>query len=113
MLQIYCGEPYKRGARSQAVRDYLDENPQATPKQVVDGLKAKGMTVKKTLVTGIKYKKPGKPARRRAPSVHAAARRSSGAKLTIEQLLEVKQMADSLGGTSQMRQALETLEQLR
>jgi hypothetical protein len=103
----------KRGAKSQAVRDYLSENPQASPKEVVEGLKAKGVTVKVTLVNSIKYKKPSKPGKRRAPSHRMAARRSSGAAVTVEQLLDVKRLADSLGGTGQVRRALETLEQLR
>jgi hypothetical protein len=102
-----------RGAKSQAVRDYLSENPQASPKEVVDGLKAKGVKVKVTLVNSIKYKKPSKTGRRRAPSLRLAARRSSGAAVTVGQLLEVKRLADSLGGAEQVRRALETLEKLR
>jgi hypothetical protein len=103
----------KRGAKSQAVRDYLSENPQASPKEVVEGLKAKGVNVKVTLVNSIKYKKPSKAGRRRGPSVRMAARRSSRNGVTVEQLLEVKRLADSLGGAEQVRRALETLEQLR
>jgi len=103
----------KRGAKSQAVRDYLSENPQASPKEVVEGLKAKGVKVKVTLVNSIKYKKPSKAGRRRAPSHRMATRRSSGLAVTVEQLHEVKRLADSLGGMAQIRQALETLERLR
>jgi hypothetical protein len=104
----------KRGAKSQAVRDYLSENPQASPKEVVEGLKAKGVNVKVTLVNSIKYKKPSKTGRRRAMSVRMAARRSSGGvAVTVEQLVEVKRLADSLGGAEHVRRALETLEQLR
>jgi hypothetical protein len=103
----------KRGAKSQAVRDYLSENPQASPKEVVEGLKAKGVKIKVTLVNSIKYKKPSKAARRRAPKVRMAARRSSRNGVTVEQLLEVKRLADSLGGSEHVRQALEALEQLR
>jgi hypothetical protein len=33
--------------------------------------------------------------------------------VTIEQLLKVKRFADSIGGADQLRQALDTLEQLR
>ncbi len=103
----------KRGGKSQAVRDYLSENPNASPKEVVDGLMAKGVKVKVTLVNSIKYKKPSKIGRRRAPSHRMAARRSSGATVTVEQLLEVKRLADLLGGAEHVRRALETLEQLR
>jgi hypothetical protein len=103
----------KRGAKSHAVREYLSANPQASPKEVVEGLKAKGVKVKVTLVNSIKYKKPSKAGRRRAPSHRMAARRSSGVDVTVEHLLDVKRLADSLGGAEHVRRALETLEQLR
>jgi len=103
----------KRGAKSQLVRDYIAENPQARPQDIVEGLRSKGFKIKLTLVRGIKYKKPSKPGKRRGPSVRAAARRSSGANLTVEQLIELKRLTDELGGAEQLRRALETLEQLR
>jgi hypothetical protein len=103
----------KRGAKTQSVRDYLSENPEASPKEVVEGLKAKGVKVKVTLVNSIKYKKPAKAGRRRAPSVRMATRRSSRNGVTVEQLLEVKRLVDSLGGSEHVRQALETLNQLQ
>lgn len=102
----------KRGAKTQAVRDYLAEHPEANPKAVVEGLKAQGLKVKITLVNGIKYNKARKAGKRRAPVAHAAARRTSTRGMTIEQLLEVKRFADSLGGADQLRHALETLAQL-
>jgi hypothetical protein len=103
----------KRGARSQAVRDYLGEHPEASPKEIVDGLKARGIKVKVTLVNSIKYKKPAKGGRRRAPSLRVAARRAGSAAVTVDQLLEVKRLADSLGGVDHVRKAVEMLEQLR
>ena len=103
----------KRGAKTQAVRDYLAEHPDANPKAVVNGLKATGMKIKITLVRSILYKKPSKPGRRRAPVVHTAARKTATTGLTIEQLLEVKRFADTFGGADQVRSALNTLEQLR
>jgi hypothetical protein len=105
----------KRGAKTQAVRDYLDAHPDASPKEIVEGLKAQGMKVKITLVNGIKYNKRSKPGRRKRRSLvaYAAARRTSLRGVTIEQLLEVKRIADALGGADQLRQALDTLEQFR
>jgi hypothetical protein len=68
--------------------------------------------VKANLVGAIKYGKPrGKRSR---PSVHVAARRTArNGTITVEQLLEVKKLADSIGGVEQVRSALDTLEQLR
>lgn len=103
----------KRGARSQAVRDYLGENPSASPKEVVEGLRARGVKVKVTLVNSIKYKKPAKAVRRRAPSLRVAARMARATDLTVDRLLEVKRLADSLGGVDHVRRAIELLEQFR
>jgi|SRR5579872_962685 len=103
----------KRGARTQLVRNYLAEHPDASPKMVVEGLKERGIKVKITLVNGIKYKtaKPGK--RRRAAAVRIAARKTHSFGSAFEQLIEVKRLADSLGGIENVRHALDMLEQLR
>jgi len=46
--------------------------------------------------------------------VRVAARRTTGnGSITVEQLLEVKKLADSIGGVEQVRSALEALEQLK
>jgi hypothetical protein len=103
----------KRGAKTQAVRDYLAQHPEANPQAVVDGLQAKGMKVKITLVNGIKYKKAAKRGKRRALTVHAAARRTAAKGMTFDQLLSVKQLADSMGGPDQLREALDALAQLQ
>ena len=103
----------KRGARSQAVREYLAENPQASPREVVEGLKAKGIKVKVTLVNSIKYKRPSKSGRRRTSTRRVAGRKNRLAGATVERLIEVKRFADSIGGMDQVRHALDTLEQLR
>ena len=104
----------RRGVKTQAVRDFLADHPEANPRAVVEGLKTRGFKVKITLVRSIMYKKSSKPGRRRrAPVVHAAARKTAWAHMSIEQLLEVKRFADSFGGADQVRQALDTLAQLQ
>jgi hypothetical protein len=103
----------KRGAKTQAVRDFLAEHPEANRRAVVDGLKAKGIKVKLTLVSSLMYKQSSKASKRRAPSVHAAARKTTTTSTSIEQLFAVKRFADSFGGADQVRQALDMLEQLR
>lgn len=103
----------KRGARTQAVRDYLSENPKASARAVVEGLKEKGIKVKLTLVNSIKYKKPSKGRKRRSLAVQSAARRTGASPVSLEQLIEVKRLADSLGGADQVRQALDALAQLQ
>ncbi len=103
----------KRGEKTQAVRDYLAEHPEANRRAVVEGLKAKGIKVNITLVSSLMYKQASKPGRRRAPSVQAAARKTATTGVSIEQLIEVKRFTDSFGSADQVRQALDMLEQLR
>jgi hypothetical protein len=106
----------KRGVKTQAVRDYIAANPDANPKAIVAGLKSEGLTVKIGLVNSVKYNKRSRTRKGRAgraPVVHAAARKTSSASMTIDQLIEVKQFADSLGGLAAFRQAIDMLEQLR
>jgi hypothetical protein len=80
---------------------------------VVEGLKAKGMKVKMTLVSSLMYKQSSKAGKRRDPSVHAVARKTATTGMSIDQLLSVKQFVDTFGGAGQVRQALDVLEQLR
>jgi hypothetical protein len=106
----------KRGKKSQIIREYVAAHPSEGPAAVVAGLKAQGITVKAGLVSAVKYGKPrgtlGKRSRR--PAVRVAARRTTrNGAITVEQLLEVKKLADSIGGADHVRSALDTLEQLR
>ena len=103
---------------SESIRRYIAKNPAAGPKVIEAGLKAEGIRVSKALISAVKYSKAkrlGKMARRmaRRATVHAAARAIPLSAVTIEQLIEVKQFADSFGGAEQVRQALDTLAQLR
>ncbi len=102
---------------SDSIRQYIAKNRKAGPKDIQAGLKAEGIKVKLGLISAVKYAKPKKGGKKRrssrAPVVHAAARKIPTAGLSIEQLIEVKRFADSIGGAEQVRQALEMLEQLR
>jgi hypothetical protein len=103
----------KRGAKTQAVRDYIAENPDANPKAIVAGLKEKGVTVKLGLANSVKYSKRSKGRKRSAPAPHAAARRIKTGRVTVAQLIEVKRFAESVGGMEELRRAIDLLEQLR
>ena len=95
-----------RGARSQAVRDYLKSNPSANVKTVVEELAKGGMKVSAALVGAIKYAKAKKKRRRRV----AAAAASEG--LDIQKLIAVKKLVNDLGGVEEVRKALTALEKL-
>jgi len=101
---------------SESIRQFIAKHPSATVKEIEKGLKGEGIKVSFSLVSAVKYKKgrkAGKKKRRmRTAVIHAAARKTSVG-VTVEQLLEVKKFADSIGGAEQVRKALDTLEQLQ
>ena len=107
----------KHGARSQAIRDYLAINPEAGPKEIVESLRAAGVKVTLGLASNIKYggnRPKGKRGRKgRRSAVRVAVRRNGAAAVSVVELVEVKRLADSLGGLDQVRQAVEALEQLQ
>jgi hypothetical protein len=108
------GKPVVSG--SESIRRFLAKHPGAMPVEIETGLKAEGIRVSRALISNVKYgsgKKKAKKRRGRRAMLHVAARKTPAVAVTVEQLLDVKRLADSLGGAEQVRTALETLEQLR
>jgi hypothetical protein len=121
----------KKGAaaginKSDAIREYLEQDPGAGPKTIVTALKKRGIEVSHSLAGAVKYKggagkgaaKAGAPTKAAARQVSAAPRRtalagSAAVQLSAADLLEAKRLVDHLGGIGQAHKALETLEQLR
>ena len=100
--------------KSQAIRDYLAKKPKAAPKEVIAALKENGVEVSVGLVSNVKYskKRPKKAVKKKVSVKTVAARRLAVASLSVADLLEVKKLADQMGGVKTVRQALDTLEQL-
>ena len=101
---------------SESIRQFLAKHPGAMPGEIEEGLKAEGISVSRGLISNVKYgggSKKSKKKRGRRAVLHVAARKAPAVGVTIEQLLEVKRTADSLGSAEQLRRALETLEQLQ
>jgi hypothetical protein len=109
----------KRGRRrvnkSQAIRDYLQQDPGATPKQIVTALAERGVKVSEGLAGNVKYTSgPGGARRGRGRGRgRPRTRRVAVNTLSAQDLVEAKKLADQLGGIEQARRALEALEQLR
>jgi len=103
----------KRGARTPSVRYYIYEYPDAKVKTIVSGRHAKGTKVKLSLANGDKYEKRSNGLNGRAPVPHAAARKTTTAAVTIDQLITVKRISDSLGGIGKVREILDLLDGLR
>jgi len=109
--------PGQPPSRSQHIRDYLAQNKTASPKEIVNALKEKGIEVTVGLASLIKYSAKKDGGRRRGATLRrsgsaGAAWHSTGA-LSASDLIEAKKLVDGLGGISAARQALEVLEQLR
>src|SRR5690349_19801920 len=79
---------------SEAIRRLLAKNQDAGPKATREQLAKKGVNVPAGLISFVKfnYKKSAK-----APAVRVAARMTSAPRISFEQLVEVKRIADSLG----------------
>ncbi len=109
--------------KSQAIRDYLSDNPGATASEIVPALEAKGVSVTAGLVSQVKStiggkkttkkttkKKKSAPKKTSSPKATRSPKKSN---LSGTELMEVKKFADDLGGIERTRQALDLLEQLK
>ena len=110
-------------SKSQAVRDYLTENPDATASVVVPELAKRGIKVSPALVSQVKQrmkqagdldgqkttakKRPGRRSSTRKPTTVSTSKA-----LTANDLVEAKKRVDDLGGIDQARKALKYLEEL-
>lgn len=97
---------HKRGAKSQAIRDYLATHPNAAPKEVVAAVKEQGIKVSSQMVSTLKAKGSGNGPRK------AKATRN-GQALSIETLVRAKQLAQEFGGLESARSALAALASLQ
>lgn len=114
--------PASAGASmSDAIRAYMEANPQATRPEIRDGLNAQGVKVSTSLVNAVYIKakarsgQTGTPARRgrRPAAAPAAAAAVSTASISAQELINAKSLVNQLGGIDRVRQALGLLEQLQ
>jgi hypothetical protein len=114
----------RRGAKSQAVRAYMEQHPQASAAEVVSVLNEQGIKVSPAIVYNLRSIAKGtrrKSGRKRAIAARSAngARRlgrpraALSAGISVEQLLGTKELAQQLGGTEALRRTLELLEKLQ
>lgn len=131
MAKKKAGEPNK----SQSIRDFSKENPSMKPKQISEELGKKGVAVSPGFVSTIlstskkksKTGRPGRPAgstkksASKVKSVRAVGRPAKAANTTsakssdsvsVDSLLKVKQLVAEVGGISEAKSALTTLEKL-
>ena len=117
--------------KSAAIREYLDSNPAAKPREIVDALKAQGVEVTPAFVSTIKSKsgsgsgpkkrrgRPARaaaatPARTRRTTSRPAGRRAAASSdsVSVDSLIRAKKLAEELGGVEKARAALSALEKI-
>lgn len=108
--------------RSQEIRDYLAEHPNAPVKEIIEALGKRGIQVSQGLVSNVKYtsgpkrrgrRKKKRAVARRSPRKRTTATRRGTSGISASDLIEAKKLADQLGGIREARQALDALEELR
>jgi hypothetical protein len=93
--------------KSQSIRDYLEVHPDATPSVVQQDLLRDGIKVGYSLISQVKYKGGGRKATRRG------AGRGRPANISMNDLVNAKQLADRMGGLDRAKEALTMLARLR
>ena len=96
----------KHGTKSQAIRDYLNENKKAKATEVVAALDAKGIKVSTGMVYKLKARNQMGKRRRKAE----AGGQVIG--LSITHLLAAKKLVKETGGIKQAQEALSALAKL-
>ena len=94
----------KHGAKSAAIREYLEANPYAKPKEVVGALKEKRLTVSAQMVSVLRGKQKHSPRRGRPAA--------SNGSVSVETLIQAKSMVEKLGGIARAQEALAFLAKL-
>lgn len=91
--------------KSQAIRDHLIANPDSRPKDVVEALAAKGITVQPSAVSNVKTKmsQPVRSTSKRGKG--AASKRSVG----DDAVLSAKKFAAEVGSIEAAKEALDRL----
>lgn len=97
----------KRGAKSQAIRDELEKNPKAAPKEIVEALKANRIKVTSQMVSTLRSKQNGAGKKRRKKRKAA-----TGEMVAVETLVRAKKLAIQLGGIDKAREAIDALAKL-
>ena len=94
--------------KSQAIREFLAENPTADTKSVVAGLAEKGVKVAATLVYFIKSKQ--NQAKRRAKRDRVAeSSRQTASRNPVEVVIRVKDLAREVGGIKNLKTLVDLL----
>jgi hypothetical protein len=104
----------KPGAKTQAVRQALNANPEKLPKEIAEILTAEGLQVSANYVSTIKskLKMKGKRKQKAAAPVPAACIDVAADAISIGLLRKAKKLAQELGGIKAAQTAIHALAQI-
>jgi arginine repressor len=98
--------------KAQAIRDTAKElGKKARPREIIAALAAKGISVSSPQVSTT-LKAAGLRRGRRRRKVAAAVAEKNGQGLNINELVQVKKLAEQLGGTDRLKELIVALERL-
>jgi hypothetical protein len=101
--------------KTQAVKDFLAENPDAATNDVVAAMKKQRIVVSANYVSTIKSNlKGGGKAKKKVAAKKKAAPKKKAAddKISLSALMEAKKLAAKLGGIEKAKEAISALAQL-
>jgi hypothetical protein len=112
--------------KSLEIRTYLEANPGAKPRQVVDAMKSKGIEVSPQFVSTVKtnsQKSSGSKGRSRrtaskkgatktAVARRTVATKTNGDTVSVASLVKLKEVVKEIGSIDEAKAALKTLERL-
>ncbi|MFO0870112.1 MAG: hypothetical protein U0935_14375 [Pirellulales bacterium] len=107
----------KNGKRSvpasQAIRDYCSAHPEVGPKEIAAALNAQGYSkVTPAYVSTIKSLAKAKQSSAAAGEGKVKVSRAAASNLSLDALLQAKQLAEKLGGIANAQAALDALAKL-
>lgn len=106
--------------KSQAIRDYLESNTSAAPKDVAAALQGQGVKVSSQLVSNVKTMMGKRAKRGRVAGPRKVGRRATRrggrlgvAAISVQNLMDAKRVVEQVGSVEAVRKALDALESLR
>ena len=97
--------------KSEAIRNYLSEQPKAGPKEITEVLGKSGIVVTPSFVSTIKTAVNKKKGGRKKRS--AGGGRSTSDRFSMSMLVQAKKLADNMGGVEKAKDAVNALARLR
>jgi hypothetical protein len=102
----------KRGEKSAAIREYIEQNPTAKAREIIDALAKRRIKVSQNQVYGLLSKSNGEAAAPKAPE--AKAPESNGHPAVSDMpLIHAKQFITASGGLEKARKVIDFIESLQ